>query len=111
MAGGVATAVHYAIMSLLLGLGVNTVLASTVGFVGGAVTRFVLSWFHVFAPTLQLSKSIFRYFVLLALNMAANAILLASLLRTGVSLWMAQVVTTAVLIGFNYAASRVWVFR
>lgn len=109
--GFAAVAVHYSIMALCIGAGVGPVAASSIGFVGGALTRFVLSYFGVFEPTRGLSAAGTRFVIAISLALAANSGLLAALLHFGVPLWWAQVATTIVLAFVNYAVHRFWVFR
>ena len=111
LTGVVATAAHYSLMWLLLRGGMSAIPASTLCFCVGAITRFFLSYFHVFSPTLNISTTMFRFIGALALQMGANSLLLGELLNLGVSLWIAQVITTVLLTAFNYIACRVWVFR
>ncbi len=107
--GVMATGVHYLIMWALLKAGLSPLAASSLGFVGGAVTRFFLSYFHVFAPQSSVPSAAGRFVLVLALQMALNAVLLAGLMQL-LPLWWAQLVTTAILTVFNYVAHRLWVF-
>jgi putative flippase GtrA len=85
--------------------------ASTLGFVGGASTRFILSYWHIFEPSRGVRVASLRFAVVIALQMLANSALLALLLEAGISLWPAQVTTTIALTFVNYLAYRLWVFR
>ena len=111
LTGVLAVAAHYAVMYALVRAGVPGVPASAVGFLFGALTRFALSYFHVFAPTRGVTVASARFMVVIALQLAANSTLLAGLIEGGVPLWPAQVLTTIVLTIGNYLAYRLWVFR
>ena len=95
----------------LVRTGMAGVPASTVGFMAGALTRFALSYWHIFEPTRGVRVASVRFVVVIALQLAANSSLLALLLQSGVSLWPAQVTTTIALTFVNYLAYRLWVFR
>lgn len=110
-AGLFATAAHYALMFVLLQTGLGGVAATTLGFVAGAVTRFLLSYYHVFAPTAGVNAAMWRFVVALLIQMAANSLLVAALLGAGMHVWVAQVVTTVSLTIFTFLAGRFWVFR
>ena len=110
-AGFIATAAHYALMFVLLQAGLGGVAATTLGFVAGAVTRFLLSYFHVFLPTAGVKAAMWRFVVSLLIQMTANSLLVAALLAAGLHVWVAQVVTTGSLIIFTFLAGRFWVFR
>jgi putative flippase GtrA len=109
--GFAAVAVHYALMYALIGVGVAPVPASAVGFLGGALTRFVFSYAHIFAPTQGVNAAGVRFVVAIAAQLAANSLLLGVLTGAGVGVWPAQVATTIVLTGANYLVYRWWVFR
>jgi len=111
LTGFAAVGVHYAILYVLLQVGVQPLLASGIGFCGGAATRFTLAYFRVFTPTHGLTIAGRRFVVVLGLQMLANTALLGALLATGIGVWPAQIATTVLLTFGNYAAYRLWVFR
>jgi putative flippase GtrA len=109
--GFAAVAAHYALMYLMIRSGFAPVPASAVGFLAGALTRFVLSYAHIFAPTRGLTAAGARFAVAIAAQLAANSALLAVLTQRGVDVWPAQVLTTVLLTVINYLVYRWWVFR
>ncbi len=109
--GFLAVGVHYAILYGLLRVGIDPVAGSAVGFGGGALTRFMLSYRHVFTPSHSLAIAGQRFLVALGIQFVANGALLASLLAAGLSVWPAQIATTIALTFANYAIYRLWVFR
>jgi putative flippase GtrA len=111
LTGFAAVGVHYAILYLLLGLGVPPLAASGIGFCGGAATRFALAYWRVFAPTHGLTTAGRRFAVAIAAQALANTALLGLLLESGLGVWPAQVTTTVLLTFGNYVAYRLWVFR
>ena len=111
MAGFIATAAHYAVMFVLIRVGMAGLLASTLGFGAGAVTRFLLSYFHVFSPTSGVRKVMIRFVLALFIQMVANSLLLGILMAAGLQVWVAQIATTAALTIFTYIGGKLWVFR
>ena len=111
IAGFIATAAHYFVMFVLIRLEMTGQVASTLGFCAGAITRFLLSYFHVFSPTSGVRKVMFRFVLALFIQMIANSLLLGTLMTSGLSVWRAQIVTTAALTIFTYIGSKLWVFR
>jgi putative flippase GtrA len=109
--GFFAVAAHYAVMYGLVRTGMAGVPASAIGFLAGALTRFALSYWHIFAPTRGVKVASARFVVAIAVQLAANSAMLAGLLAAGMSLWPAQVTTTVALTFANYLAYRLWVFR
>ncbi len=108
--GLLSVAAHYAVMAGAMRAGLPPVGASALGFVAGAATRFYASYVHVFKPTLSARRVAPRFVLVLALQFAANALLLAALLDVGLSVWWAQLLTTAVLAVGTYLAYRLLVF-
>jgi putative flippase GtrA len=109
--GFAAVAVHYAIMYAALRGGSAPVTSSAVGFLGGALTRFILSYTRIFTPTAGMHAAGFRFVVAIAAQLAGNAALLAALTGAGLAVWPAQVCTTIALTLANYLVYRWWVFR
>ncbi len=108
--GAMATTAHYGVMWLLLQAGFTSLVATSVGFVFGAVTRFFLSYFHVFSSKATIPMAIGRFIFALLVQLACNGLLLNEIHKF-IPLWEAQVVTTITLTVFTYIAHRVWVFR
>ena len=111
LTGFAAVGVHYAILFVMLRIGVPPLVASGIGFCGGAATRFALAYFRVFTPTHGLTTAGRRFVVAIAAQALANTALLGLLLEAGIGVWPAQVATTVLLTFGNYAAYRLWVFR
>ena len=109
--GFAAVAAHYALMYALMRIGVAPLPASGVGFMAGALTRFVLSYAHIFTPTRGVPAAGVRFVVAIAAQLAANTALLAALTGAGLAVWPAQVTTTVLLTFVNYLVYRWWVFR
>ena len=109
--GFAAVAAHYALMYAMLRTGLAPVPASAVGFVAGALTRFVFSYAHIFTPTQGINVAGVRFVVTIVAQLAANSALLAALTTAGLAVWPAQVTTTILLTFANYLVYRWWVFR
>ncbi len=108
--GLLAVAAHYAVMGLALWTGLPPVGASAIGFVAGALTRFYASYVHVFKPTAAPGRVAPRFVLALAVQFVANALLLEGLMAAGLSVWMAQLLTTALLAVATYVVYRLLVF-
>jgi putative flippase GtrA len=111
LTGFLAVAAHYALMGVLLHFGSAALMATTIGFAAGALTRFLLSYFHVFEPTKGAGVAVGRFLVALAAQAVANGALFSAFLGLGLTTWPAQIATTIVLTFANYAMYRLWVFR
>ena len=111
LTGVLAVLVHYGLMSLALRADAAPLVATSIGFIGGAVVRFLTAYFHVFAPSESVRFALPRFLLALAAQWALNVILLGGLMQTGLSVWVAQIATTILLTFVNYLVYRLWVFR
>ena len=109
--GGIATAAHYLVMWLALHFGAPATVATTAGFAVGATIRFILAYWHIFQPETAIRPTMARFLLVLLLQMAANAALLALGMQLGLYVWIAQIITTAILVIANFIAQKYWVFR
>jgi putative flippase GtrA len=111
LTGVVAVLVHYGLMSLALRANAAPLVATSIGFIGGAIVRFLTAYFHVFAPSESVTFALPRFLLALAAQWALNALLLGGLMQAGLSVWVAQITTTILLTFVNYLVYRLWVFR
>ena len=109
--GFIAVAAHYGAMWLFLRTGLAPVAASAAGFAFGALTRFGLSYFGVFAPSRGMVVAGWRFVLAILLQLALNSALLSVLLAAGLGVWHAQVIATVALTVLNFVVYRLWVFR
>ena len=109
--GAIAVVAHYALMYGFVKSGVPGVPASALGFGAGALTRFALSYWRVFAPSRGMTAAGSRFVIAIALQLVLNTLLLSAFLKLGLSLWPAQVTTTVLMTFGNYLVYRLWVFR
>jgi putative flippase GtrA len=109
--GVLAVAVHYALMYLLLKGGFTPIIASSIGFCAGALTRFLTAHYHVFEPTGSVKVTIPKFLLALAAQGVLNSLLLSALLDAGMAIWWGQITTTILMTFVNYIAYRLWVFR
>jgi len=108
--GALAVAAHYSAMWAFLKVDMSALSASSLGFLCGAVTRFVCSYFHIFAPTAAIPRAAGRFIFALSAQMGCNTVLVAGLLNF-VPVWHAQIGATMALTIVNYVVYRNWVFR
>ncbi len=109
--GIAATSVHYGLMALALTLTSSAVLASSMGFVGGAFTRFAASHTIVFSGDRSLLPTVMRFAISILIQLVANGLLLNLLLLAIDYLWISQIITTGLMIVFNFIVYKNWVFR
>ncbi|KPK39179.1 MAG: hypothetical protein AMJ69_06385 [Gammaproteobacteria bacterium SG8_47] len=110
--GAIGTAGHYAVLiALVEALSVDPVVASTAGFVVGAIINYLLNY-HVTFGSDKPHLDAFAKFGLIAL---VGAILNGAIMRVahgalGAHYLVAQVVATGVVLVFNFVLNKVWTF-
>ncbi len=109
--GCMATAVHYGVMAAMLNWTSSAVGASSVGFVAGAFTRFLSSHKIVFSGDRLLLPALVRFVISILLQLLLNGLLLNLILLITSYLWIAQIVTTGMMIFFNFVVYKNWVFK
>ena len=98
-------------MWLALSIQLFPTLATTIGFLAGATTRFLFSYFHIFEPERDVKNALPYFILALTLQMLLNAGLLALLLSANLPVWPSQVFITGMLTVFNFLAYKFWVFK
>lgn len=111
-AGALATAVHYAVLAMLVeGGGADPGVAAALGATCGAVTAYVANARYTFATRRPHRQSLPRFMLVAALAAGANGLLVR--LGTAVLHWhygAAQVTTTLLLVMVTYQCNRKWSF-
>ncbi len=112
IAGGFATASHYATTVLAVEVGgVLPLFASMLGFAVGANVKYALNYFFTFRSTAAHGPATVRFGGLLAILFVLNAAIFYALNDlAGLHYALAQVIATIALIPLGYLIARFWVF-
>jgi putative flippase GtrA len=110
-AGALATALHYAVLFLLVGRGAGPVGASTLGALLGALANYTLNRRFTFRSQRAHHAALPRYFIVAASGVALNAALLKAFLPVLSHYLTAQLGATAVVLLWNFTLNRRWTFR
>ena len=108
--GLIGTAAHYAVMYLLLGIGLSPVLATFLGAVVGALVNFLGCRQWVFTGTSPATRvEVFRFALTSGLSLATNTILVWTLTAT-LGVWTSQLIATSISFFQGYLINRHWTF-
>lgn len=112
LVGVVATIVHYtALVTQVELFRVLPVTASAFGAFLGAIVSYILNRRFTFASTKNHKTALPRFFVVAALALVANTVLMAVLISYFVTNYLfAQVITTAIVVLITFSANRFWTF-
>ena len=111
MTGAIGTGVHYMILIFLVEFAqVSPSFATMFGFLGGAVTNYLLSNYFVFKVGRANITSVIKFICMALLGFILNqAIFMASYIY--VPYLVAQIMATGCVFIFNFLVSKYWVFR
>jgi len=110
--GCIATAVHYSLLiTLVEGFACNPLVASTVGFIFGAITGFSLNRKIVFVNLSNPLVKFLQYLLLTLISGTMNVLLMKALIGLAIHYIIAQIVATGSVVVFNFAICKLWIFR
>lgn len=107
VAGTAGTAVHFALLLLLVPV-FGALLASTMGATAGAVVNYSLLKGWVFSNRTARPAN---YVAMCVLSVGANTLLMAAVSSFGVDALPAQIITSGLVMIVNFAVSNNWVFK
>jgi putative flippase GtrA len=110
--GAAGTSVHYGIFLVLceiapLGAGP----AAGIGAAAGAVVNYALARWFVFDTHVAHTTAVPKFAAMAGFAILANGVSVAVLTAAGLHYVVAQVLTTAALLAFNFLVSSLWIFR
>lgn len=110
--GAVATSVHYAILLSLVELaGLRPLVATVIGFVFGALVGYSLNRRFTFETRPAFGRGLIKFLIVIGIGGLLNAAIFAFIVRLGPHYMIAQVIATGLVLIWNYAGSRLVVFR
>lgn len=109
--GGVATAIQYAILILLVrGFGMAPTPASSIGFVLSAGVNYFLNYRFTFHSDRPHGTAAAKFGLLAATGLLINAVIMHLMTAAGVHYLIAQVCATGVVLLWNFAGNTMWTF-
>jgi putative flippase GtrA len=110
--GAVATGVHYAVLIGLAELaGVHPVIGTACGALTGGVVSYTLNRIYTFAVRPAYMRGLVKFIVVISIGAALNAGIVAVFMWLGLWYLFAQFIATGLVLIWNFAVSRVVVFR
>lgn len=110
--GALGTLVHYAILFLLINFNQPVMMSTITGSIGGAVVNFILNHRVTFLSKQPYHQTAPRFFLLVFLILLMNAgIMYVLTMHFYINYLLAQLLTTAIILCFNYASNALWTFN
>ena len=109
--GGVATAIQYALLILLVrGFGMAPTLASSIGFVLSAVVNYLLNYRFTFQSDRPHGSAAAKFGLLAGTGLLINAASMHLMIGAGVQYLIAQVCATGSVLFWNFIGNSFWTF-
>jgi len=113
LSGSLATTVHYTILiSMVEILAIHPIMASSLGFIGGAITGFCLNKNFVFCDLNAGKAACVKYLLMAGIGALLNIILLLVLTNNiHLHYLLAQLLTTISIVLCNFICCKTWIFN
>ncbi len=110
--GAIGTSGHYAVLILLVQLlHVAPVLATTLGFVVGALINYALNYRITFKSNKKHREAMTKFLVVAGLGAVANGAIMSLGVNTfDVHYLIIQLLATCIVLVFNFMANKYWTF-
>ncbi|MGB6488172.1 MAG: GtrA family protein [Steroidobacteraceae bacterium] len=109
--GGIATAIQYAFLILLVrGLGMAPTPASSIGFVLSAGVNYLLNYRFTFQSNRPHGPAAAKFAVLAGTGLVINAAIMHLMTGAGAQYLIAQVCATGVVLFFGFISNTMWTF-
>jgi len=111
ISGGSATVVHLSFLSLLVWIGVDPLVSTSVGVLAGAVVNYLLQYYYTFNADVKHNKSVRNYMITVCFSFGSNFILFAIFHNLlGLDVLVSQLLTSALVAVQNYIIYKKFVF-
>jgi putative flippase GtrA len=111
--GFIAVGVHYAILIGLVEIfAIRAVPAALAGYSGGGIVSYLLNRRHVFRSNRPHDEAITRFIAVVTVGFGLTYLFMLLLVQKArVPYLLAQMVTTGIVLFWNFAAHKMWTFR
>ncbi len=110
--GLVAMVVHYGTLILLVEVGrLDAVASAVIGYACGGVVSYTLNRRHTYASDRPHAEAVWRFALVAGFGLCLTGLLMTLLTRwLGLPYLAAQVLTTGLVLFWNFSANRMWTF-
>lgn len=111
--GAIGTLAHYTVLlALVVLVGMGPVLASSCGYLTGGVVNYALNYRFTFGSREPHFRSAIKFCAIAGVGFAINwALMSAATAGMQLHFIVAQIFSTAVVLGWNFIGNRCWTFR
>jgi putative flippase GtrA len=103
---------HYCLLFGIVGSGGNPLVASTVGFVFGAILNHWLNYYYTFCSTASYAGTLMKFLAIACVGLMINTTAMILLIGIAHIHYMAaQLAATGGVVVWNFSANVFWTFR
>jgi putative flippase GtrA len=110
--GVLGTVAHYIVLIILVEI-VNTtaIVGSSFGFLMGAAVNYTLNYYYTFKSNKQHIETVPKFYLVAALGFLINGLIIYGLAHLlAVNYILSQLVATAIVLVWGFAANYLWTF-
>lgn len=113
VAGGTATVVQYGVLvALVEAVRIEPTRAAILAYLCGAMTSYLLNFRFTFRSSgTDFRKGLAKFLIVNLIGLGLNTLIFAMLRQLGAYYLLAQAVATGLVLIWNYAGARLFVFR
>jgi putative flippase GtrA len=113
VAGGTATVVQYCVLvALVEAARTNPTVAAVLAYICGAMTSYLLNFRFTFRHSgTNFRKGLAKFLIVNIIGLGLNTLIFMTLRGLGMYYLLAQAFATALVLVWNYAGARLFVFR
>ena len=110
--GAIGTIGHYTVLIVLVQFwAVDPVIASTLGFVVGAIINYILNYHFTFQSDKQHSEALTKFFIVAIVGAGINSfIMYIGIENTNINYLLVQIFATGVVLLWNFVVNKLWTF-
>ncbi len=110
--GVVGTIGHYTVLIVLVQFwAVDPVIASSLGFVVGAVINYILNYHFTFQSDKQHAEALTKFLIVAAVGAGINGLIMYyGVENTNINYMVVQVFATLVVLMWNFVVNKLWTF-
>ena len=111
--GVVGTVAHYSVLVFCVELlTIDPVISSILGFLAGAVVNYILNYHFTFKSKACHNETGPKFFFVVVIGFCINYLVMYALINLlALNYILSQIISTALVLFWNFFASRFWVFN
>ena len=109
--GAIGTCAHFLVLTILVQfLQFNPVASSSIGFIVGGITNYIMNFYITFKSRKRHLETLFKFFLIALSGLALNTLFMF-LMTPNIHYLMSQAFATSIVLIWNFLCNRFWTFR